>query len=229
MKDATPKAIYLADYQPLNYKVSTVDLYFALHDAYTEVRAELEITRTDSGALHLDGQKLDLQSVAINGQALTEQDYQVTDDHLILSSTPESFTLNTVVHIDPAANTALEGLYRSRTMYCTQCEAEGFRKITYYPDRPDVMAVFTTTVEAAQDSFPVLLSNGNPVAKGQADNGRHWAKWYDPFPKPCYLFALVAGQLSVVEDSFTTMSGRDVSLQLFVEEWSGLVVWIFQK
>lgn len=168
--------------------------------------------------LVLDGQHLELLSVQLDDQALAAGDYQLDDDSLTVHPKAERFTLDTSVKIHPESNTALEGLYKSGKMFCTQCEAEGFRKITYYLDRPDVMSTFTTTVIAEQHRYPVLLSNGNPTGSGPADDGRHWATWEDPFKKPAYLFALVAGDLWCVESEFTRQSGRDVTLRIYVEE-----------
>ncbi|MEZ5507126.1 MAG: hypothetical protein R3F38_14635 [Gammaproteobacteria bacterium] len=146
----------------------------------------------------------------------------------MIPSVPARFTLTIDTRIDPKANTSLEGLYLSKGMYCTQCEAEGFRKITYYLDRPDVMATFRTRVEADKQTCPVLLSNGNPVARGDLADGRHFVVWEDPFKKPCYLFALVAGDLAVVEDHFVTRSGRKVLLQIFVEphDLDNVIMWM---
>jgi aminopeptidase N len=165
----------------------------------------------------LDGQQLELLSVALDDRELSADDYQLSDSHLTLQPANASFVVDSSVRIHPESNTALEGLYKSSGMFCTQCEAEGFRKITYYLDRPDVMSKFTTTLSAEQHSYPVLLSNGNPVASGSEGDGRHWATWEDPFMKPAYLFALVAGDLWCVEDSFTTMSKREVALRIYVE------------
>ncbi len=156
-------------------------------------------------------------SLSLNDRALGLGDYQVAEESLTLQPDTASFTLDSTVVIHPESNTALEGLYKSGKMFCTQCEAEGFRKITYYLDRPDVMSTFTTTVSADKQAYPILLSNGNPIASGEEEDGRHWATWEDPFKKPAYLFALVAGDLWCVEDSFTTMSGRDVALRIYVE------------
>lgn len=153
----------------------------------------------------------------LDDRELGEDDYTLTDSHLTLQPTQERFVVDSSVRIHPESNTALEGLYKSGTMFCTQCEAEGFRKITFYLDRPDVMSTFTTTVSAEQHAYPVLLSNGNPIASGSEEGGRHWATWEDPFKKPAYLFALVAGDLWCVEDSFTTMSSREVALRIYVE------------
>ncbi|MEH6604111.1 MAG: aminopeptidase N [Pseudomonadales bacterium] len=222
MKDAQPKAIYLKDYQPPEYLIDTVDLHFMLADEATLVKSRLQIRRNplapESNSLVLDGEQLKLLSLAIDGQDLAAEDYIVDSSALTIMSVPEKFLLEITTEIKPQDNTSLEGLYRSHTMYCTQCEAEGFRKITYYLDRPDVMARFTTTVEAQADKYPVLLSNGNPIDSGVLEGGRHWVKWEDPFPKPAYLFALVAGDLEKVEGTFTTMSGREVRIEVFVED-----------
>ncbi|WP_114858257.1 aminopeptidase N [Azospirillum brasilense] len=223
MDKGTPKAIRLQDYRPPAHLIDTVDLFFDLGEEATTVRAQLGLRRNpardDAAALPLtlDGQRLELVSVALNGQPLGDADYTVTPDHLTVHSVPETFTLETVVRIKPQENTALEGLYKSSGNFCTQCEAEGFRKITYFADRPDVMARYTTTITADKARYPVLLSNGNLVDSGDLPDGRHRAVWEDPFPKPCYLFALVAGTLVHQEDRFRTASGRDVTLRIYVE------------
>ncbi len=225
MDKGTPKAIRLQDYRPPAHLVDTVDLWFDLGEEVTTVRAVLGLRRNParpdaaSQPLTLDGQRLDLRSVALDGRPLGAADYTLTPDHLTIPGVPERFTLETVVAIRPRENTALEGLYTSSGNVCTQCEAEGFRKITYFLDRPDVMARYTTTITADRTRFPVLLSNGNLVASGDTaeGDGRHWARWEDPFPKPCYLFALVAGDLRAVEDRFRTASGREVALRIYVE------------
>ena len=167
--------------------------------------------------LVLHGQELELVSVAINDQAVAPSDYQLDDHGLTLHPQVAEFELAITTRIEPQNNTALEGLYKSGGMFCTQCEAEGFRKITYYLDRPDVMSRFTTTVMADRGNYPILLSNGNLIASGEHEGGRHWATWEDPFPKPAYLFALVAGDLCLIQDSFTTMSGREIDLRIYVE------------
>ncbi|HEY6530127.1 MAG TPA: aminopeptidase N [Cellvibrionaceae bacterium] len=210
---------YLSDYQAPDFKIITTELNFNLQDEYTEVTAQLQIKRTNSSLapLKLHGQQLNLISIALDGTPLSIGQYAVDDEFLTINELPDNFLLSTCVRIEPHKNTALEGLYRSRTMYCTQCEAEGFRKITYYLDRPDAMSSFATRIEADKTLYPVLLSNGNLIAQGELPQGRHFATWQDPFKKPAYLFALVAGDLSVVEDSFTTASGRDVALKIFVE------------
>lgn len=222
MTDSKPAAIYLEDYQVPDFLIDTTRLKFELEDEQTRVTAILALRRNpdsenSAADLVLHGQDMQLQAVAIDGVALDSSRYRVSDEALTVSGVGDSFELQTEVLIDPAANTSLEGLYKSRTMYCTQCEAEGFRKITYYLDRPDVQSEFTTTVIADKAAFPVLLSNGNAVDRGELGDGRHYAVWHDPFRKPAYLFALVAGDLAVVEDSFTTCSGRRVELQIFVE------------
>ncbi|WP_312935894.1 aminopeptidase N [Pseudomonas sp.] len=222
MRTEQPQAIYLKDYQAPEYLIDETHLTFELFEDHTLVHAQLVMRRNPvhgAGlpALVLNGQQLELLSVQLDDQALSAGDYQVDADSLTLHPRAERFTLDTSVRIHPESNTALEGLYKSGKMFCTQCEAEGFRKITYYLDRPDVMSAFTTTVIAEQQRYPVLLSNGNPVGSGPADDGRHWATWEDPFMKPAYLFALVAGDLWCVEDSFTRQSGRDVTLRIYVE------------
>ena len=222
MRTEQPQVIYLKDYQAPEYLIDETHLTFELFEDHTLVHAQLIMRRNPArGAglppLVLDGQQLELLSVALDDQPLTAADYQLGDSHLTLQPTAERFTLDTSVRIHPESNTALEGLYKSSSMFCTQCEAEGFRKITYYLDRPDVMSAFTTTVIAEQHRYPVLLSNGNPVGSGPQDDGRHWATWEDPFKKPAYLFALVAGDLWCVEDTFTRQSGRDVTLRIYVE------------
>ena len=222
MRTEQPQVIYLKDYQAPEYLIDETHLTFELFEDHTLVHAQLIMRRNPArGAglppLELDGQQLELLSVALDDQPLTAVDYQLSDSHLTLQPKGERFTLDTSVRIHPESNTALEGLYKSGSMFCTQCEAEGFRKITYYLDRPDVMSAFTTTVIAEQHRYPVLLSNGNPVGSGPQDDGRHWATWEDPFRKPAYLFALVAGDLWCVEDTFTRQSGRDVTLRIYVE------------
>ena len=222
MRTEQPKMIYLKDYQAPEYLIDETHLTFELFEDHTLVHAQLVMRRNPArGAglpsLALDGQQLELLSVKLNDLELTAQDYQLTDSHLTLHPQTEQFVLDTSVKIHPESNTALEGLYKSGGMFCTQCEAEGFRKITYYLDRPDVMSTFTTTVIGDKNRYPILLSNGNPVGSGPQDDGRHWATWEDPFKKPAYLFALVAGDLWCVEDTFTTMSQREVALRIYVE------------
>lgn len=222
MRTEQPKMIYLKDYQAPEYLIDETHLTFELFEDRTLVHAQLVMRRNPArGAglppLVLDGQLLELLSLKLDDTELGVGDYQQTPDHLTVQPKAAQFTLDTSVRIHPETNTALEGLYKSSGMFCTQCEAEGFRKITYYLDRPDVMSKFTTTVSAEQHSYPVLLSNGNPIASGPGEDGRHWATWEDPFMKPAYLFALVAGDLWCIEDVFTTMNQRDVTLRIYVE------------
>ncbi|MCF6763990.1 aminopeptidase N [Pseudomonas fragi] len=222
MRTEQPQMIYLKDYQAPDYLIDETHLTFELFEDHTLVHAQLVMRRNPARgaglpALALDGQQLELLSVSLDDIELAAEDYQLSDSHLILHPTSEQFVVDTSVRIHPESNTALEGLYKSGGMFCTQCEAEGFRKITYYLDRPDVMSKFTTTVVAEQHSYPILLSNGNPIASGPDEDGRHWATWEDPFMKPAYLFALVAGDLWCVEDTFTTMSERSVALRIYVE------------
>ncbi|GAB3107043.1 aminopeptidase N [Aestuariicella hydrocarbonica] len=222
MKDAQPKSIYLKDYKRPDFLIEKTELHFTLDPSETLVQSRLEIRRnpeanTPAASLVLHGQELELISLSIDGHALSSAGYDVGPEALTISTVPDEFVFEAVVKINPEGNTSLEGLYKSRTMYCTQCEAEGFRKITYYLDRPDVMSEFLTTIEASESDFPVLLSNGNLIASGEADSGKHFATWHDPFKKPAYLFALVAGTLDYVEDTFTTQSGRDITLRIFVE------------
>lgn len=220
-----PAAIHLDDYQAPAWRILSTRLTFDLAPSATRVTAVLTLEANPDAAvgsdatppLVLNGEHLTLESVRVDGRALASDEYKVDETHLTLAALPASCELETVVLIDPAANTALEGLYVSSGMFCTQCEAEGFRRITYYPDRPDVMSVFTTTVIADKANYPILLSNGNPVERGELDGGRHFVTWQDPHLKPCYLFALVAGDLVKHADSFTTMSGRDVALEIWVE------------
>jgi aminopeptidase N len=225
MRDATPQTVYLKDYTPPEYLISTVDLRFELDETQTQVYAELNLQRNPASpvsgvGLTLVGENLELISLAINEQRLSATDYTLTPESLTLHNVPQDqpFTLSIHNQIDPKANTALEGLYLSNDMLCTQCEAQGFRKITWFLDRPDVMSRFTTTLIADRNKYPILLSNGNKVAQGKLCDKRHWVRWEDPFAKPCYLFALVAGQLEKVEDFFITASGRRVTLQIFVEQ-----------
>ncbi len=217
-----PQAIYLKDYQVPAYLIDATVLHFELGDDQTLVHSTLQVRRNPEStvaqaALELHGhESLELCRLAIDGQVLATGDYGREGELLTITEVPERFELSCTTRIHPQTNTALEGLYLSGGMYCTQCEAEGFRRITFYMDRPDVMSVFTTTVEAEKGRFPVLLSNGNPVDSGE-QGGRHWVTWEDPFPKPAYLFALVAGDLQHIERTYRTASGRDVALRIFAE------------
>jgi len=225
MRDANPQTIYLKDYTVPEYLIENVELSFILDEEKTRVVSKLTmlknpLSHSQDSTLILHGEGLELIRVAIDEQPLNETQYQQSNECLNIDSVPQDKTFIVEIGntINPKANTALEGLYLSSTMLCTQCEAEGFRKITYFLDRPDVMCSFKTTLIGDKDKYPVLLSNGNKIAEGELQNNRHWVAWEDPFKKPCYLFALVAGQLECIEDSFTTMSGRDISLQIFVEQ-----------
>src|SRR5580704_13281093 len=222
MRTARQKPIRLQDYRPPDWLVETVELDVSLHPAQTRVRATLQLKPNPAAVapapVVLDGEGLTLASIALDGQPLAADDYQASADHLVLPQPPHRpFRLDIETIIDPSANTKLMGLYRSGLTYCTQCEPEGFRRITYFPDRPDVMAVYTTRIEADKIEAPVLLGNGNLVEAGDIEGNRHFAKWHDPFPKPSYLFALVGGALACVSERFRTMSGREVALKIFAE------------
>ncbi len=224
LKNSPPQATYLRDYRPSDFLIDTTLLRVQLFEDKAHVISELEIQRNPAAtrptaSLELNAEAMQVLSVRINGTLLREgRDYRYADDILAITEVGERFTLATQVEIHPESNTSLMGLYKSRTMLCTQCEAEGFRKITPYIDRPDVLSRFTTTVEADRDRYPTLLSNGNLVEACTLEGGRHRATWVDPFPKPAYLFALVAGDLRYIEDSFTTVSDRDICIRMYVEE-----------
>jgi aminopeptidase N len=209
MREPQANAIHLKDYTPPAFCVDTVDLDVDIRDDHALVRAKLDIKRKASGPLVLDGEELQLVSVTVDGKPVP---HTATAETLTIPEVPDAFTLETVTRIVPQQNTKLEGLYATRNGFVTQCEAQGFRRITWFIDRPDVMARYTTTVRADRAKHPILLSNGNLVAKGEAD-GRHWARFEDPFPKPSYLFALVAANLEVLQDEIITRTGRK---QLFV-------------
>ena len=217
----TPRTIYLKDYTPPDFLVDTVELRFELGEESTLVRSRIALRRNPlraAGApLLLDGEDLTLESIALDGRVLMASDYARNSEQLTIASVPDAFALEVTTRIRPQDNATLSGLYKSGGNFCTQCEAEGFRRITYYLDRPDVMASFTTTIVADPARYPVLLSNGNLVEQGALDDGRRWVTWRDPFKKPAYLFALVAGNLVCAEDSFTTMSGRQVALRVYVQ------------
>ncbi len=224
MRDAAGiKTVLLAEYQPPAFLVDKVDLDFTLEPNATRVKARMQMRRNPERTVNppadcwLDGVNLTLENLSIDGEEQAADRYQQSDKGLTVKAVPDEFVLETTVTNDPANNTALEGLYMSHGMFCTQCEAQGFRRITFYPDRPDVQSKFTVTVRGDKKAYPLLLSNGNPVDKGE-DGDTHWVKWEDPFRKPSYLFALVAGDLGCLEDSFTTMSGREVTLRIYAEE-----------
>ncbi|WP_372972249.1 aminopeptidase N [Marinobacter sp.] len=222
MRTSQPKTIYLSEYRVPDFLVDHADLRFELFEDGARVHSSLSIRRNpeapvQGSALELNGDSLKLESVHLDGRELAGDDYEDRGDLLVVPAVPDTFELQVVTWIEPQNNTRLEGLYKSSGMFCTQCEAEGFRCITFFPDRPDVMARFRTRIEADKTAYPVLLSNGNPVDSGELDNDRHFVTWEDPFPKPSYLFALVAGDLVEKTDSFQTMSGRKIDLRIYVE------------
>ena len=222
MREPAPRTIYLKDYRPPAFLISTIDLDVEIREDHALVRAVLQVSRNpksaDAGApLALDGDEIELMSVALDGRTLAPGEYVLARESLTIAKVPERFTLETLSRIRPQKNTRLEGLYASNNGFFTQCEAEGFRRITWFIDRPDVMARYTNTIHAERERYPVLLSNGNLVAAGEEAGARHWAKWEDPFPKPSYLFAMVAAKLEKLEDSFVTRSGRTARLAVFVE------------
>ena len=222
MINDAPKTIHLSDYQPPAFLVERLALEFDLEPENTRVLARMSLRRNpghgnDAAPLRLEGEGLDLVSLALDGQILAGGDYALDQAGLSLAAVPDACELEVVTKIAPAANTKLEGLYQSSGIFCTQCEAEGFRRITYFPDRPDVMTTYQVTVRAEKTACPVLLSNGNLAEAGDLPDGRHYAVWDDPFPKPSYLFALVAGDLFWLEDYFTTQSGRVVALRIYTD------------
>src|SRR6516164_3560498 len=223
MRTEESRPIRLEDYRPPDWLVESVELDVSLDPTATRVRAALTLRPNGTGAalapLMLDGEALTLRALKLDGAVLPPEQFVATPDQLTIAQPPQRrFRLEIETVVDPSANTQLLGLYRSGAIYCTQCEAEGFRRITYFPDRPDVMAVYTTRIEAEKADAPVLLANGNLVASGDVlVKTRHFAVWHDPFPKPSYLFALVGGKLACVEDRFHTMSGREVTLRIYVE------------
>ena len=220
-RHVAPSPVHLADYAPPAYLVERIDLRVKLFEDLTRVVARMLIRRNPAHTdrrLVLNGRALELVRILKDGRRLNPGDYQLDEESLCMDEPGEQFELEIETIIHPEKNTQLEGLYKSGKNFCTQCEAEGFRRIMFYPDRPDVLARFSTYIEADRRAYPVLLSNGNPVESGELENGRHFALWEDPFPKPSYLFALVAGQLCGVESEFITCSGRRVKLRVYVEE-----------
>ena len=223
MRQDTGQIFKIEDYQPSDYLIPETKLTFELHPEATIVTAQLRFERrkdVEAGTpLVLDGDELVLVRLEIDGKPVENPAFEVDSQRLIIKNPPtsERFTLTVVTQVDPSRNSTLMGLYRSNGVYCTQCEPEGFRRITYFSDRPDVLSVYTVRIEADRETAPALLSNGNPVEHGELGNGRHYAVWHDPFPKPSYLFAVVAGDFDVLEDSFTTASGRKVGLGIYVE------------
>ncbi|MCA8972416.1 MAG: aminopeptidase N, partial [Planctomycetes bacterium] len=219
-RDAHIQPVYRKDYTPPDYEIEHVDLSFDLHEEKTVVDATLSIVRragAQATPLVLQGTGIETLHVVLDGRALEKEQYHLTEESLTIPDVPERFSLETRVVIHPESNTALSGLYKSSGNFCTQCEAEGFRRITWFLDRPDVMARYRVRIEADEARYPVLLSNGNRLDSGKTDGGRHWVRWEDPFKKPSYLFALVAGTLSCHAGSYRTMSGRDVRLEIWVE------------
>ncbi len=220
MNQTSPRVKYRKDYMPADFAIPEIFFTFSLHDTSTLVTAQMKVMRQGENRqapLVLDGERLELLTVELNGKDLESKDYTVDEATLTIPGLPEESDLKIVTRINPAGNTALEGLYKSGNIFCTQNEPEGFRRITYFLDRPDNMVRFTTKIIADKKKCPVLLSNGNPVDAGTFDDGRHQVTWEDPFPKPCYLFALVAGDLGLVSDTFTTMSGRDIDLRIYCD------------
>ena len=224
MRASQGKAIHLKDYREPDYRALKVDLDINLHATATQITARILFERhkdTPSGhPLTLDGDELKLISVSINGIAVADKNFKADSNSLILKKPPgkRKFEVEIVTEINPTANTKLMGLFRSGGNYCTQCEPEGFRRITYFTDRPDVLAVYTTRIEADRKEAPILLGNGNLVKKGSARSGRHYAIWHDPHPKPSYLFALVGGDLGSIHRKFKTVSGKPVKLGIYVQK-----------
>jgi len=218
MKEPNPVVIARKDYQAPNWTIDKTELVFELAPGNTIVHSTLHLFRQSAGPLCLDGSDLELISIHVDGQLLDASEYTLGDEHLQIESLPDSAKLSIVVQINPLDNTALEGLYCTSGNFCTQCEAEGFRKITYYLDRPDVLSIFSVSIIGDAKAYPVMLSNGNLVSQEKLADGRQQVNWHDPYPKPCYLFALVAGNLARVDDSYTTRSNRQVDLHIYVEE-----------
>ncbi len=216
---AKPTTIYLKDYQAPEFSVPKIDLVVELEDKLATITATLSMVRNGehSNAVELDGEKMTLCSVKLNGELLENNQYQLETERLIIPTELSEFELEIVTQSEPRLNTELSGLYQSSGNFCTQCEAEGFRRITYFPDRPDVLSEYTVTVVADKATCPVVLSNGNLLETGDDKNGRHWAKWHDPHPKPSYLFALVAGDLDNISDTFETLSGNTVTLNIYTQ------------
>ena len=224
MSQKNVKEIFLKEYKTPSFLIDTVKLHLKLYEDQVKVNSQINFYRNrtsevdNKAPLILNGENLELIKVQIDGKKIEEDEYIVNEEYLTISCVPDAFTLEINNIIKPQENKSLEGLYKSQNVFCTQCEAEGFRKITYYLDRPDVMAKFDTTLEADINQYPVLLSNGNLVASGSLDNDRHWVRWEDPFKKPCYLFAIIAGELEFIEDHFITHSGRIITLKVFADK-----------
>lgn len=221
-----PQTVYLKDYQVPTYLIDEIDLEFDLQKDFTLVKSFMRVrhnrlSQSKVKDLLLNGEELQLLSLKLNNVTLAENQYEVNAESLLIYNVPDNFDLEMSVKIFPHKNTALSGLYRSANTYCTQCEAEGFRRITYFLDHPDILSRFTTTIMADEKDYPILLSNGNLIASGKLDKGRHWVKWEDPFKKPSYLFALVAGDFDLLEDQFVTQSNRAIILRIYVEKGLG--------
>lgn len=212
------KTIYRHDYQPYPFSVEYIELDFDLHEKKTTVLTTMRFRRLDIGPLFLYGDELTLIHVMLDGKKLSNNSYKIVDQNLIIENVPDTFELKIKTELSPSTNTKLSGLYLSNGIFCTQCEAEGFRRITYFPDRPDVLTKYRTKITAEKKLYPVLLSNGNLVKQGENAHGKHWAIWEDPFKKPSYLFALVAGNLDVIRDHYITKSGRSVELRIYAEK-----------
>ena len=222
LKTDTPKTIFLKDYTAPSFLIDEISLEFDLHPTKTQVKSTMKMKRNPQGEakedLILNGEELTFKSASLNGKTLGEGEYEVLKEGLCIKNVPESFELEINNEINPEANKALDGLYKSGSIFCTQNEPEGFRRITYYLDRPDVMAKFTTKIIADKATYPVLLSNGNPTDQGELEGGKHFMTWEDPFPKPAYLYALVAGDLGLVQDSYKTTSGRTIDLRIYCDK-----------
>jgi aminopeptidase N len=224
-KQSQPQTVYLANYRPPAFFIDEVHLDFDLGDEHTIVKSDMRIRRNrhdnDSHELKLHGEELILEEIRLDDKPLAKDQYTLTKDFLTIPNAPDLFNLQITVKIYPQKNTALSGLYRSRDTFCTQCEAEGFRRITFYQDQPDILAKFTTTIHADKTKYPVLLSNGNLTDSGEEAGGKHWVKWEDPFKKPSYLFALVAGDFDLLEGEYITQSNRSIDLKIYVEKGLG--------
>ncbi|MEM7646907.1 MAG: aminopeptidase N, partial [Pseudomonadota bacterium] len=224
--EATPTTHYLKDYKVPEYLIPTVELFFDLNEEESYVIANLDLEKNPASEhthndLFLNGEKLELLDVQINNQVLAPDQYKHDSRGLTLFNCPDKFCLTTKVRLRPQDNKAFSGLYKTNTVFCTQMEAQGFRDTTFFLDRPDVLSRYRTTIEADKSRYPVLLSNGNPTQTSDEDQNRHRATWEDPFPKPCYLFALVAGDLDWIEDSYLTRSKRKIDLKIFVNKAQG--------
>ncbi len=222
MRDPAPVPIHLKDYAPPAFLIETVELDVELFEDHARVRSRLKGLRNPGSAdsdapLVLDAEALEFEWAKLDDRPLAAGEYALGDAHFAVAKVPARFVLETACRITPRRNTTLTGLYAAENGFFTQCEAEGFRRITYFIDRPDVMARYSVTIHADREKYPVLLSNGNLVARGDEAGARQWVKWQDPFPKPCYLFAMVAAKLDKLEDQFVTRSGRRVRLAIYVD------------